>query len=172
MAKLILNNLSRNETDLSIIENLQRKGWTLVVDPVAPEYDATSQKLTFDSETNEYIIINLSPEEIQGRKDFQDSVDAANLLAQEQKIIQDSINAGYSVSPEGFVLGLGDIDRSLFTQMISLIREALDLGLITNDTLQTITDIDNKEMTLSTLRFRQIMVGYGMYYKGLWDQMA
>lgn len=82
------------------------------------------------------------------------------------------IKNGYVVNPEGFILGLEDEDRILFNQMISLIREALDLGLITNDTPQIITDINGKDISLTTLRFRQIMVGYGMYYKSLWDQMA
>lgn len=171
MAKLTLNNLSRNETDDSIIRNLRRKGWTLILNPIELEYNPNLQKLILDNETNEYVLINLSEDEILSRKNFQETIDAANLLAKQQKNIQNAIISGYNVLPENFILGLGDNDRNLFTQMISLIREALDLGIISNETPQTITDIDNKEITLSTLRFRQIMVGYGVYYKSLWDQM-
>lgn len=171
MAKLTLNNLSRDETDASIIANLQRKGWVLVVDPIQPIYDPTLQMLTFDEATNQYSVINLSTEELQSRKNAQDSMDVAMLEYQQQKQIQDKIAAGYLVLPEGFTLKLEDFDRGLFTQMLSLVREALDLGLINNNALQVISDINGQEVTITALRFRQIMVGYGMYYKSLWDQL-
>jgi hypothetical protein len=82
-----------------------------------------------------------------------------------------AIENGFLVSPENFKLKLGDEDRAVFGQMLALIKEALDLGLITNDSLQTIKDYNGQIVSVSTLRFRQIMVQYGFYYKNLWDQL-
>lgn len=165
MTKLIFNGQIRTETDESIINNLQRKGWVIFTEPEIPEYDKLSEKILFNDKTNQYDIIELSTSE-------KGEITSKNLEEKQKKDIDNKIISGYKVLPEDFTLGLQDNDRNLFTQMISLIREALDLGLITNDTNQVITDINNQEVTLSTLRFRQIMVGYGMYYKSLWDQMA
>lgn len=82
---------------------------------------------------------------------------------------QATVDAGYTVQPEGFTLALGDSDRSQFTQMLTLVQEALSLGLIDNDTPQTIADKDGGKHTVSTLRLRQILVLYGLHYKGIWD---
>lgn len=76
----------------------------------------------------------------------------------------------FEVLPEGFHLSTNDSSRNAFTQMTTLIQEAMSLGLINNDTMQTIKDSQNKKQNLTTLRFRQIMVEYGFYYKNLWDQ--
>ncbi len=78
----------------------------------------------------------------------------------------------FDVQPENITLGLSENDRNSFSQMLSLVKEALDLGLITNDSPQIISDINGEKHQISTLRFRQIMVQYGMYYKGLWDQLT
>lgn len=172
MPQLTLNNLTRFETDESVIENLQRKGWILIIPPVVPEYDWNTQKLIQDSETKEYSIVDLSSEEIQERVDAQALMDAQILTSQQIQAIHDQISAGYTVEPENFTLGLSDADRGAFTQMLALTKEALDLEIITNDTPQTISDKGGQKHTISTLRFRQIMVQYGMYYKGLWDQLS
>ncbi|GAA5137359.1 hypothetical protein GCM10023213_13920 [Prosthecobacter algae] len=81
-----------------------------------------------------------------------------------------TLQAGYLVQPEGFTLSLADRDRLQFTQMLALVREALDLGLISNTTPQKIADSEGNLHEISTLRFRQIMVGYGFCYKTAWDQ--
>lgn len=83
-----------------------------------------------------------------------------------------AIDGGFKVEPENFILALCDNDRLMFTQMLSLVKEALDLGLITNDSPQIISDKFGQKHELTTLRFRQIMVQYGMYYKGLWGQLT
>lgn len=80
-----------------------------------------------------------------------------------------AVEAGYTVQPEGFTLALGDNDRSQFAQMLTLVQEALSLGLITNETPQTIADKDGGKHTVTTLRLRQILVLYGLHYKGIWD---
>ncbi len=83
--------------------------------------------------------------------------------------VPDPIDVGYLVEPEGFTLALGDLDRAAFTAMLTLVQEALSLGLINNDTPQTIADKDGSPHIITTIRFRQIMVGYGFFYKTLWD---
>lgn len=171
MIQLTFNDLTRYETDESVIENLQRKGWTLIIPPVVPEYDWNTQKLIQDNETKEYSVVDLSSEELQERADAQALMDAQILASQQIQAIHDQIATGYTVEPENFVLGLSDADRGAFTQMLALTKEALDLGLMTNDTVQTIADKSGQKHQLTTLRFRQIMVAYGMFYKGLWDQL-
>mgnify|MGYP003509839146 FL=1 len=172
MERLIYNNIIRTETDQSIIDNLRRKGWTLIVPPVIPQYDSLTEKLIFDEERKEYSVAALTSEEIQERVDAQALMDAQILASQQIQAIHDQISAGYTVEPENFTLGLSDADRGAFAQMLALTKEALDLEIIINDTPQTISDKGGKKHTISTLRFRQIMVQYGMYYKGLWDQLS
>lgn len=171
MTKLTFNNQIRNETDSSIIANLQRKGWQVIIPSVMPEYDYNTQKLVFNNETKEYSVVDLSAEELQERADMQAQMDAQTLASQQQQAIYNQIENGYTVDPEGFVLGLAESDRNAFTQMLTLIQEALVLGLITNDSDQTISDKSGQKHTITTLRFRQIMVQYGLYYKALWDQL-
>ena len=93
------------------------------------------------------------------------------VVAQTNKVeaAKAQVRAGYTVQPEGFTLALGDSDRSQFTQMLTLVQEALSLGLIDNDTPQIIADKDGGKHTVSTLRLRQILVLYGLHYKGIWD---
>jgi hypothetical protein len=82
-----------------------------------------------------------------------------------------AVENGFLVSPENFKLKLWDEDRAVFSQMLALVKEALDLGMIDNSTLQKIKDFDGQIVAVSTLRFREIMVAYGFYYKTLWDQL-
>lgn len=152
---------TRETQDESAISNLLRKGWVDATPPQKPEppqFDPEIEKITFDSESNSYSVENLSQEEI----DLAVKIKANSLF-------KEKINAGYVVLPENITICLLDHSRTLFTQMLSLVKEALDLGLITNDTIQTISDKDGQKHEITTLRFRQIMVQYGFYYKGLWD---
>ncbi|GAA5141275.1 hypothetical protein GCM10023213_25120 [Prosthecobacter algae] len=86
-----------------------------------------------------------------------------------RELAADALAVGYTVQPEGFVLSLKDRDRSQFTQMLNLVREAQALGLITDATPQSIADASDQLHVVTTLRFRQIMVSYGLHYKALWD---
>lgn len=81
------------------------------------------------------------------------------------------IAAGYLVDPEGFTLALGAEDRAQFAQLLALVREALDLGLITSTTPQSIKAKDGVLHEVTTDRLRQILVGYGFHYKTLWDAL-
>ena len=101
---------------------------------------------------------------------YADNLDAAiNIFSGLQNGSADNL---FKVVPENFSLSTDSVSRNAFAQMTTLIQEALSLNLIDNNTMQTITDSQNKVHTLTTLRFRQIMVGYGTYYKSLWDQMV
>lgn len=84
---------------------------------------------------------------------------------------ESDIADGYTVTPEGFVLALGSEDRAQFAQLLALIREALDLGLITGTTSQSIKDKNGVMHEVTTDRLRQILVGYGFRYKQLWDTL-
>lgn len=179
MTKLTLGDQVRHETDVEIIQTLQRKGWEVFVPkerPAIPDYDADTQKVEYDKDANTYSVVQLSEEELQ--QVAANKVDIAEqeaLMVEQQaaaearQAVLDQIAAGYDVDPEGFTLGLEDSDRNAFTQMLTLVQEAKALGLIDDTTPQTITDNTGTKQTVTTLRFRQIMVGYGFYYKTLWD---
>lgn len=171
MKTLIYNNIRRSETDQAVIANLLRKGWIDATPPEKPEYDSSIEYLQYSGETNSWTIIQLSDEEKAQIQQNKADMEAATADAAARQQILDTIAAGYAVDPEGFVLGLTDSDRNAFTQMLALVKEALDLNLINNDTIQTIADINGVKHSVTTLRFRQIMVEYGFYYKNLWDQL-
>lgn len=98
---------------------------------------------------------------------FQAQAQAAQAAKQAQA--KAALEAGYTVQPDGFTLAMGDSDRAQFTQLLTLIQEALSMGLITNDTPQTIADKAREKHTITTLRLRQILVMYGLHYKTIWD---
>jgi hypothetical protein len=166
MTILTYNNLTRKETDQAVIDNLLRKGWVDVtppekpVPPEQPEYDSSIEYLQYSDETNSYSKIPYTEEELA-------NIDSMN----RRENLMQSMNSGFLVQPENFILGLSDADRGAFTQMLSLVKEALDFELITNETPQMIADINGQKHEINTLRFRQIMVQYGLYYKNLWDSL-
>jgi len=170
MTILTFNELVRKENDQAVIDKLLRKGWSVREDPPKvehppiPDYDPDTQTVIYDMETNTYQIEDLPQETID---------EIAAQKAEKAKIdnFNSKINEGFLVEPENFVLKLEDADRFAFTQMLALVKEALDLGLIDNTTIQTIADKDGAIHEIATLRFRQIMVQYGMYYKSLWDSL-
>ena len=153
--KLIYNNIIRTEFDNDTIQNLIRKGWTEVSAPVItiPEYDPLTQRIQLNPSTSSYEVIDLTSSEI------------ASIT------FNNSVNMGFLVSPENFYLGLQDEDRNAFTQMMVLLREALEMGLITPQTPQSIKDKDGNVHTITTERFQQIIISYGFYYKTLWEQL-
>lgn len=148
MTYLTHNGAVRAETAAEIIANLKRKGW---VEVTPPSYDLATQRIEWNSTTGIFDVIDIPQCEIN-----------------QQKLSQ-AVEQGYPVQPENITLGLNDSDRTLFTQMLSLVKEALELGLITNDTEQIIADQQGNKHTVTTLRFRQIMVEYGFFYKNLWN---
>lgn len=176
MTKLTYSGEIREEVDESVIQTLVRKGWAIIPEPPKmpdyPVFDQAIYKATYNVNTNLYEIIELTAEEIQTRTEVEANMQAMMQRAAARQLITDQIDAGYDVQPEDFVLGLSEYDRTAFTQMLLLVREALDLGLISNSDSQTISDKTGEKHSLTTERFRQIMVSYGLFYKSLWDQLS
>jgi hypothetical protein len=175
MTKLTYSGEIREESDESVIQTLVRKGWAIIPEPEPmPEYpvfDRATHKATYNAATNSYTTVELTTEEIQTQMEAEANMQAAMQSAASRQLIVDQINAGYDVQPENFILDLSESDRTAFTQMLLLVREALDLGLIIDDYPQIIADKSGDKHTITTDRFRQIMVSYGLYYKNLWDQL-
>ena len=176
MTKLTYSGEIREESDEGVIQTLVRKGWSIIPEPepmpAYPVFDYHTHKATYNASTNLYEIIELTAEEIQTQIEIEANMQAAMQSAAARQLIVDQINAGYYVQPEDFVLGLSEYDRTAFTQMLLLVREALDLGLISNSDSQIISDKTGEKHSLTTERFRQIMVSYGLFYKSLWDQLS
>ncbi len=71
----------------------------------------------------------------------------------------------------GFTLPLEDAGRNDFTQLVVLVSTALQSGAITPEAPQSFTDIEGKVRTLPADQLLQMMLGYGSYYKGLWNAL-
>lgn len=175
MTKLTYSGEIREESDESVIQTLVRKGWTIIPEPepmpAYPVFDRTTHKATYNADTNSYTITELTAEEIQNQINAEANMQAAIQNAAAKQLIADQINAGYDVQPEDFILGLSDNDRNSFSQMFGLVKEAIEMGFISNDTPQMIADKNGQKHQITTNRFRQIMVQYGFYFKTLWDQL-
>lgn len=162
MAQLRFNSTTRIEDNEQVIDTLLRKGWVLI--PDAPAYDATIEKIEYNEDTNSYSIVPLTDTSILALKQAED-------LIQQYNTFSNAINAGFLVTPENYTLALGEQDRILFSQMLVLVREALSLGMIDDNTIQHIADVNGNRYDVTTRRFREIMVSYGLYYKNLWDSL-
>lgn len=79
------------------------------------------------------------------------------------------LNLGYLIPETSNRLAIWTSDRDSFVAMLVMVNELLELGYITKDTPQTLVDINGEPFQLTTEQFKTVMVGYGMYYKQLWD---
>ena len=86
------------------------------------------------------------------------------------EIFEQKIAEGYPVPNTSYRLGLKDSDRAQFSSMLTLVRELLDGGHITDETPQSIKDQNDNIITLTTEEFRSLMIGYGIYYKTIWNE--
>lgn len=176
MTKLTYSGEIREESDESVIQTLVRKGWSIIPEPEPmPEYpvfDRTTHKATYNADTNSYTITELTAEEIQTQIEAEAIMQAAMQNAAARQLITDQINAGYDVQPEDFIIGFGEADRTAFTQMTVLIREAITFHLITLETPQVIKDINGVSHTLTTERYLNMIIAYGLRYKELWNNLA
>lgn len=176
MTKLTYSGEIRQESDEGVIQTLVRKGWSIIPEPEPmPEYpvfDRATHKATYNADTNLYTITELTTEEIQNQLDAESNMQAAMQNAAARQLIVDQINAGYDVQPEDFILGLSEYDRTAFTQMTVLIREAITFHLITLETPQVIKDINGVSHTLTTERYLNMIIAYGLRYKELWNNLA
>lgn len=82
----------------------------------------------------------------------------------EQKVLE-----GYNVNPEGFTLALDAKSIADFTGLMTLLNEALDMGIIAENSPISIRDINGTPRFNTVARTKQILVGYGLYYKQLFD---
>lgn len=168
MAKLKYNSDIRLETDPDIISNLLRKGWILFPNEI--EYNKSTEKLLYDDINNVYFVIPLSDEELQNIADRERERISLENINKKIADFQLAISQGYTVLPENFILSLDDNSRNLFTQMLVLLQQAMQLNIINGDNIQSITDTNNIAHTLTVNRFIEIMISYGFFYKNLWDE--
>lgn len=80
--------------------------------------------------------------------------------------LQEAVNAGYTVEPEGFTLGLQESDRNAFTQLLTLVRLAEEMNVATES--YQIRDKSGQNQTLTRERLKQVLLAYGAYYAGLY----
>ena len=80
------------------------------------------------------------------------------------------LEQGYLIPGTSHRLALWKDDRDMFSSMLILVNELLQAGYITLDTPQSLKDKDGNMITLSTEQFKSAMIGYGVYYKQIWDE--
>ena len=93
----------------------------------------------------------------------------AQKLQELEQWYNQQIDAGYDTG-KGFSLKLHKEDRDAFAQLLLLVREGLDLGTLSINSTLEVLDTINAVQILTVQEFRQMMVGYGLYYKQLWNQ--
>jgi hypothetical protein len=176
MTKLTYSGEIREESDESVIQTLVRKGWAIIPEPepmpAYPVFDRTTHKATYNANTNSYTITELTAEEIQTQIEAEANMQAAMQRAAVRQLIVDQIDAGYDVQPEDFILGFSEADRNAFTQMTLLVREAITFHLIDLETPQVIKDVNGTPHTMTTERYLNIIIAYGLRYKQLWDNLT
>jgi hypothetical protein len=85
-------------------------------------------------------------------------------------IFREKVEIGYNIPNTPYFLGLEDVDRAQFSSMLNLLREAQELGYITTESIQYIRDKNNNDIPMTVGNFKALMVGYGMYFKTIWDE--
>jgi len=106
--------------------------------------------VTIDSVTEGWAITQLPVEEIK------------------RNAYQATIDAGYTVPGLGITLAMQESDRNAFTGLLSLLNEAISMGLKTITDPVAIADITGASYTVTIGQFKQIMLGYGLYISELW----
>lgn len=92
-------------------------------------------------------------------------------VKEDAKVAADAaIAQGYLVEPEDYRLAVDDAARKDWNELLTLCKEGIELGQMTNETEVSIKDMDGVMQTVTVLRLRQIIFGLGVYYKTLWDQ--
>ena len=127
------NSQLRTETDALIISNLLRKGW---IEIFAPSYNPQTQQIEFDSQTSQFIVVDIPEDSIK------------------QQNFANAVSQGFLVQPENFILGLQESDRSSFSQMLSLVKEAL------RELFHDKYDLENTDKILKKIRDNKIIIKY------------
>lgn len=98
-------------------------------------------------------------------------VDLPEPIAKAQAF-QAAKDAGFTLQPEGWVLGLQDTDRNQFTQLLVMHDNGETLGAVNDDSEYVIHDKFGTPHTVTGLRYRQIIAQYGQAFYTLWAQYA
>jgi hypothetical protein len=157
---LIFNNQIIETKTVNDTTQYFRKGWRLIEE----------DKPVFNSATH---ILVLDSIEILSDKVIEHYIAQASAVAVQKeahRVFNEKIILGY-VTGLGFNLGVQESDRSQFTQMLVLINSAQMAGFIDDSSIQTIADIDGELHDITTGQFKEIILGYGIYCKDLWDEM-
>ncbi len=85
------------------------------------------------------------------------------------EVYEQKIQAGYPIPNSPYILALEDKDRVQFSGMLVLVNELLSAGYITPSTSQSIRDQSDNIVNLTTAEFKSLMLGYGIYYKTVWN---
>lgn len=80
------------------------------------------------------------------------------------------IDNGFLVSGTTCSLALYEEDRAIFSTMLTLVNEALEIGQMTTESQVSIKCLDGNILYMSAIEFKTLMMQYGFYYKSLWDQ--
>jgi len=81
-------------------------------------------------------------------------------------VFDKAIAAGYDTG-KGYRLRLFESDRNAFTQLLVLLREAN----ATDDLPTAVADTEGTVRQLTAKELRGILVGYGVHFQGLWQQL-
>lgn len=90
-----------------------------------------------------------------------------DIRREKQQDYDTAIAAGFEYN--GITLLLTDHDRNQFTQLLSLLKEGIELGQLSDNTIIKISDINGQLHNISVIDFRKAMFAYGMHFKTLWD---
>ncbi len=91
---------------------------------------------------------------------------------QELQIFQGILNQGYTDSSTGIKLKADQTSINWFTSQITALKEGIDLGAITNDTIQSVWDYDDVEHKLTVLEIRQLLFRFSIYITQIFAQYA
>jgi len=86
-----------------------------------------------------------------------------------EEIWQNKLAEGYLDVPSGIKLKTTMDAQSLFTSMVALVKEGLDMSALTNDTNVSIWDYNGVEQSMTVLAMRQLLFRYGLYCKSIFD---
>lgn len=101
----------------------------------------------------------------------QSVINAFDWSTPKQDAYEAAVAIGYPVSPEGFTLPLDEVTRGKLAELMTLINTALAIGSVQLTDTTQIQDAAGTMHSVTFDRLRQILVGYGLRQKQLWDAL-
>jgi hypothetical protein len=83
-----------------------------------------------------------------------------------------ALNNGFTDPILGVKLKTTKHAQEMFTALVTMLQEGINLQLITNDTEMVIWNYADEPVELTVLQIRQMLFRYGMYCKGFFDEFA